>query len=170
VSAPLGRKHGPPLTPHIELSAAVEARQRLESQQQENTTVKNEFGLLADDATIYKQIGPVLLKQEKTEALMGVNGRLEFIENEIKRFETQIKGIQEKSEKAKIEVRLLRAQKSCQRLANRPSRSCKYSRPHSRRSRPHRHREPRSIRKSQDSSKTRYPFRSSTMPPLRQVN
>jgi prefoldin beta subunit len=87
-----------------ELSTAVEARQRLESQQQENTNVKNEFDLLADDATIYKQIGPVLLKQEKAEALMGVNGRLEFIENEIKRFETQIKGIQDKSEKTRVEI------------------------------------------------------------------
>jgi hypothetical protein len=84
---------------------------------------------------------------------MGVNGRLEFIENEIKRFETQIKGIQEKSEKAKIEVRLLSAQRLCRRLANRSCRSCKYSRLHSRRSRAHRHREPRSIRKSQDSFK-----------------
>jgi hypothetical protein len=35
---------------------------------------------------------------------MSVNGRLEFIEKEIKRFETQIKGIQEKSEKVKVEA------------------------------------------------------------------
>ena len=37
---------------------------------------------------------------------MSVNGRLEFIEKEIRRFETQIKGIQDKSEKLKVEVRL----------------------------------------------------------------
>lgn len=47
----------------------------------------------------------MLLKQDKTEALMSVNGRLEFIEKEIRRFETQIKGIQDKSEKVKVEVR-----------------------------------------------------------------
>lgn len=47
----------------------------------------------------------MLLKQDKTEALMSVNGRLEFIEKEIRRFETQIKGIQDKSEKLKVEVR-----------------------------------------------------------------
>ncbi|KAF3047567.1 hypothetical protein E8E12_010437 [Didymella heteroderae] len=88
-----------------ELGTAVEARQKLESQQQENTTVKKEFDLLDDEANIYKQIGPVLLKQDKTEALMSVNGRLEFIEKEIRRFETQIKGIQDKSEKLKVEVR-----------------------------------------------------------------
>ncbi|KAF2629912.1 Prefoldin beta-like protein [Macroventuria anomochaeta] len=87
-----------------ELETAVEARQKLESQQQENTTVKKEFDILDDDANIYKQIGPVLLKQDKTEALMSVNGRLEFIEKEIRRFETQIKGIQDKSEKVKVEI------------------------------------------------------------------
>ncbi|KAF2466690.1 Prefoldin beta-like protein [Lindgomyces ingoldianus] len=87
-----------------ELATAVEAREKLESQQQENSTVQKEFALLDDDANIYKQIGPVLLKQDKTEAVMAVNGRLEFIEKEILRFETQIKGIQEKSEKAKMEI------------------------------------------------------------------
>ncbi|KAL1601709.1 Prefoldin subunit 6 [Paraconiothyrium brasiliense] len=66
-----------------ELSSAVEARQKLESQQQENTTVKKEFDLLDDDANIYKQIGPVLLKQDKTEAVMSVNGRLDFINKEM---------------------------------------------------------------------------------------
>ncbi|KAJ4363797.1 Prefoldin subunit 6 [Ascochyta clinopodiicola] len=87
-----------------ELGTAVDARQKLESQQQENTTVKKEFDILDDEANIYKQIGPVLLKQDKTEALMSVNGRLEFIEKEIRRFETQIKGIQDKSEKLKVEI------------------------------------------------------------------
>jgi prefoldin beta subunit len=61
----------------------VEARQKLESQQQENSTVRKEFDLLDDEANIYKQIGPVLLKQDKTEAVMAVNGRLEYIEKEM---------------------------------------------------------------------------------------
>ncbi|KAF2641310.1 Prefoldin beta-like protein [Massarina eburnea CBS 473.64] len=87
-----------------ELSTAVEARQKLESQQQENSTVKKEFDLLDDEANIYKQIGPVLLKQDKTEAVMAVNGRLEYIEKEIKRIEGQIKDTQEKSETLKMEI------------------------------------------------------------------
>jgi prefoldin beta subunit len=45
--------------------------------------VQAEFNSLDDDANIYKQIGPVLLKQDKTEALMAVTGRLEFIEKEM---------------------------------------------------------------------------------------
>ncbi|KAF2661622.1 Prefoldin beta-like protein [Lophiostoma macrostomum CBS 122681] len=87
-----------------ELSTSVEARQKLESQQQENTTVQKEFALLDDDANIYKQIGPVLLKQDKTEAVMAVNGRLEFIEKEIQRIERQIKDIEEKTEKIKTNI------------------------------------------------------------------
>lgn len=38
---------------------------------------------MKDDANIYKLIGPVLLKQEKSEAVMAVDGRLEFIGNEL---------------------------------------------------------------------------------------
>ncbi|KAF2000469.1 Prefoldin beta-like protein [Amniculicola lignicola CBS 123094] len=87
-----------------ELSTAIEARQKLESQQQENTTVQKEFNLLDDDANIYKQIGPVLLKQDKAEAVMSVNGRLEFIEKEIQRVEKQIEGIQEKAETVKTNI------------------------------------------------------------------
>ncbi|KAE8380052.1 putative prefoldin subunit 6 [Aspergillus bertholletiae] len=87
-----------------ELDGLVEARQKLESQQQENEGVQKEFNSLDDDANIYKLIGPVLLKQEKSEALMAVNGRLEFIEKEIKRIEGQIKENQDKSDKMRAEI------------------------------------------------------------------
>ncbi|EUC46345.1 hypothetical protein COCMIDRAFT_93077 [Bipolaris oryzae ATCC 44560] len=81
-----------------DLGTKVEARQKLESQQQENSTVKKEFDILDDDANIYKQIGPVLLKQDKTEAVMAVNGRSS------KDIEKQIQGIQENSEEIKGEI------------------------------------------------------------------
>lgn len=42
-----------------------------------------EFATLADDANIYKLIGPVLLKQDKAEAVMNVNRRLEHIQSEM---------------------------------------------------------------------------------------
>ncbi|KAB8228356.1 hypothetical protein ETB97_004411 [Aspergillus alliaceus] len=87
-----------------DMDGLVEARQKLESQQQENEGVQKEFNSLDDDANIYKLIGPVLLKQEKNEALMAVNGRLEFIEKEIKRIEGQIKENQDKSEKMRAEM------------------------------------------------------------------
>jgi prefoldin beta subunit len=61
----------------------VDARQKLESQQQENQGVQSEFAQLDDESNIFKLVGPVLLKQDKTEATMAVNGRLEFIEKEM---------------------------------------------------------------------------------------
>ena len=82
-----------------------------------------EFDSLAEEAHIYKLVGPVLLKQEKTEAVMAVDGRLEFIENEMcvppllaatpiltlarKRTEKQIADLQATSDAKRMEVRSL---------------------------------------------------------------
>ncbi|GIZ38316.1 hypothetical protein CKM354_000173600 [Cercospora kikuchii] len=93
-----------------QLSELVSARQKLESQQQENKGVQNEFKGLAEDATIYKLVGPVLLKQDTTEAKSTVDGRLEFIEKEIKRFEESIKSMQDKSESKKMEIMQIQSQ------------------------------------------------------------
>ncbi|RAL10853.1 tubulin-binding prefolding complex subunit YKE2 [Aspergillus homomorphus CBS 101889] len=96
-----------------ELDGLVDARQKLESQQQENLGVQKEFDSLDDDSNIYKLVGPVLLKQEKTEAVMAVNGRLEFIEKEIKRIEGQIKENQDKADKKRTEVSFDRCWRRC---------------------------------------------------------
>ncbi|KJY02267.1 prefoldin subunit 6 like protein [Zymoseptoria brevis] len=93
-----------------ELTTLISARQKLESQQQENASVKKEFKDLDDDAKIYKLVGPVLLKQETSEAKSTVEGRLEYIEKEIKRIEESIKGIQEKSEGKKMQIMQLQNQ------------------------------------------------------------
>lgn len=49
----------------------------------EALNIKQEFDSLDSEANIYKLVGPVLLKQDKTEAVMAVDGRLEFIDNEM---------------------------------------------------------------------------------------
>ncbi|ETI24828.1 hypothetical protein G647_04198 [Cladophialophora carrionii CBS 160.54] len=87
-----------------DLQSAVEARQKLEAQQQENKGVRNEFASLAEDAGIYRLVGPVLLKQDKTEAVSTVDGRLDFIGKEIVRTEGRIKELQEGSEKKRVEL------------------------------------------------------------------
>ncbi|KEF62813.1 prefoldin beta subunit [Exophiala aquamarina CBS 119918] len=87
-----------------DLQSAIDARQTLEAQQQENKAVQNEFNSLAEDAGIYKLVGPVLLKQDKTDATAAVDGRLEFIGKEITRTEIRIKELQEGSEKKRIEL------------------------------------------------------------------
>jgi len=86
------------------MQSAVEARQRLESQQAENRAVQKEFKSLADDADIYRLVGPVLLKQDKSEANSTVDGRLDFIGKEITRTETRIQDIQQGSEKKRMDL------------------------------------------------------------------
>ncbi|KAL9108194.1 MAG: hypothetical protein Q9187_008328 [Circinaria calcarea] len=65
------------------LQSIIHARQKLESQQQENRGVQKEFANLSEAASIYKLVGPVLLKQDRSEAVLAVDGRLEFIEKEM---------------------------------------------------------------------------------------
>lgn len=93
----------PILTGSLELQETVQSRQKLEAQKQENLgvqkvgsvlrlfsvviastdTLYKELSKLKDDETIYKLIGPVLLKQERVEAESTVKGRLDFIEKEM---------------------------------------------------------------------------------------
>ncbi|KAJ8063581.1 hypothetical protein OCU04_007450 [Sclerotinia nivalis] len=87
-----------------DLQNSISSRQKLESQQQENKGVQKEFAALSSESNIYKLVGPVLLKQDKTEAVMAVDGRLEFIEKEIKRVEQAIKDVQDKSDGLKMEI------------------------------------------------------------------
>ncbi|KAJ3854083.1 prefoldin subunit 6 [Lentinula lateritia] len=87
-----------------DLSNAVEARQRLDAQLSENELVKKEFAVLTPENIIYKQIGPVLVKQDQADAKSTVDTRLDFIRGEIKRIETQLKDIEAKSEQKKSEI------------------------------------------------------------------
>ncbi|KAI0337263.1 Prefoldin beta-like protein [Trametopsis cervina] len=89
----------------LELSAVVDARQKLDAQLQENEAVKKEFASLSPNNVVYKMIGPVLVPQDQTEAKGNVDKRLEFIQSDIKRVEAQLKDLGEKSERKKMEVR-----------------------------------------------------------------
>ncbi len=69
--------------PCPEISQNIQQLQALESQRQENKSVKKEVDSLTGSPTIYKLIGPVLLKQDKTEVETTVNGRLRFLEGQM---------------------------------------------------------------------------------------
>ncbi|KAL1748537.1 Prefoldin [Schizophyllum fasciatum] len=88
----------------LELQNAVEARQRLDAQLNENDLVKKEFAQLTPDNVVYKQIGPALIKQDHAEAKSHVDTRLSFIQGEIKRVEGQLKDIQQQQERKKAEI------------------------------------------------------------------
>ncbi|KAM0747936.1 KE2 family protein [Meredithblackwellia eburnea MCA 4105] len=83
---------------------AVESRQRLDAQKAENESVKKEFATLQPSNQIYKLVGPVLLKQDQTEAKANVDHRLELIGSEIKRVEAQLAELETKLESKKMEV------------------------------------------------------------------
>ncbi len=85
----------------VDLSNAVEARQRLNAQLSENELVKKvrpksfrviavswswplqEFATLTPNNIVFKLVGPVLVKQDQAEAKSNVDKRLEFIRGEM---------------------------------------------------------------------------------------
>nr|XP_046262034.1 prefoldin subunit 6 [Scatophagus argus] len=81
-----------------DVSKSMSARQKLETQLTENNIVKEEFDLLDSTNTVYKLIGPVLVKQDLDEAKATVTKRLEYINGEIQRYETHLKDLEKKSE------------------------------------------------------------------------
>lgn len=81
-------------------SKVIAARERLEAQLSENELVKKvrmrctygerlltgvmqEFEQLTESNTVYKLLGPVLVKQDQEEAKSTVNTRLDFIKSEL---------------------------------------------------------------------------------------
>ncbi|KAG0676685.1 Prefoldin subunit 6 [Kluyveromyces marxianus] len=93
-----------------ELEELIVARQKLETQLQENKIVNEEFANLKEDTTVYKLTGGVLLPVEQFEAKGNVEKRLEFIETEIKRCEGNIKTKQQELETAKNQLISMRTQ------------------------------------------------------------
>ncbi|XP_029297873.1 prefoldin subunit 6 [Cottoperca gobio] len=81
-----------------DVSKGVSARQKLETQLAENNIVKEELDLLDITNTVYKLIGPVLVKQDLDEAKATVTKRLEYINGEIQRYEALLKDLEKKSE------------------------------------------------------------------------
>lgn len=77
---------------------------RLNSQLSESQSVSHELSLLSPDSQIYKQVGPCLLKQERSEAEQAVTARLDFIQGDITRVEKLIEGLQQEGEMKKMEV------------------------------------------------------------------
>ena len=94
----------------IEYGVAVDSRQKLDAQLQENTLVQKEFSQLSKDANIFKLIGSVLVKQERNEAQTNVDKRIEFINREIERVEKQLADLTAKQDTVKAEILDLQTQ------------------------------------------------------------
>eukprot|EP00794_Sanderia_malayensis_P015796 gene15795-17389_t len=71
-------------------------RQQLETQLAENKIVKEEFDILEEDANVFKLIGPVLVKQDLSEAKMNVTKRIDYIQTEVKRYDKSLQELEKK--------------------------------------------------------------------------
>lgn len=66
-----------------EYHKALNKRQQLDGQLNENTTVKEELDLLKAENDVYKLIGPVLVKQDLEEAKQNIAKRMSYISSEL---------------------------------------------------------------------------------------
>jgi len=66
-----------------EISELRSSQQTLIGQQNENEMVKQELDLLDDSSTVYKMVGPVLMKNDLDDAKQTVEKRLEYITGEM---------------------------------------------------------------------------------------
>lgn len=71
-------------------------RQQLDSQLNENAIVKEELALLKSSGEVYKMVGPILLRQDHTEAKENIEKRMSYIKNELKRIDDRIQSLESK--------------------------------------------------------------------------
>jgi prefoldin beta subunit len=68
-------------------------------QKLENDMVFKELKLLSDDSTVFKKVGPCLIKQDMFEATSNVEKRIQYISQELSRIEDQKKAAEDKRAK-----------------------------------------------------------------------
>ncbi|XP_064396212.1 prefoldin subunit 6-like [Halichondria panicea] len=81
-----------------EVQKCASSKGQLEAQLLENQNVKDELEKVTDGSVVYKLVGPVLLKQDLTEAKVTVQKRLDYIGKEISRYEDVIKDFEKKQD------------------------------------------------------------------------
>mmetsp|Transcript_27982 Transcript_27982/g.39549 ORF Transcript_27982/g.39549 Transcript_27982/m.39549 type:complete len:141 (-) Transcript_27982:287-709(-) len=80
-----------------EIAKLQQTVQALMMQENENEMVKRELELLDDSSQVYKRVGPVLMKNDLSDAKDTVEKRLEFIRGEKEKSEQSLKDKQTKS-------------------------------------------------------------------------
>ncbi|XP_028395007.1 prefoldin subunit 6-like [Dendronephthya gigantea] len=85
------------------IQKTLSARQKLDAQLNENNVVLEELKHIGE-GSIYKLIGPVLVKQDPTEAKDTVTKRIQYIKKEIERHDKTMQDLESKfhSHKQKI--------------------------------------------------------------------
>ncbi|CAH9075966.1 unnamed protein product [Cuscuta epithymum] len=78
-----------------------QVRKKYTIQLGENELVLKELDLLNEDASVYKLIGPVLVKQDLAEASANVKKRIDYISAELKRLDATLQDLEEKQHSKK---------------------------------------------------------------------
>jgi prefoldin beta subunit len=100
------------------LQTQVDLMKKLTAQKSENESVKKEFHGLTEDAVIWKQVGPLMVKQDKEDAKANVEKRIEFINNDILATEEKIKILENDFEAKRAILIKLQEQANTQAAAN----------------------------------------------------
>ena len=66
-----------------------------------------EFSLLEDDASVFKLVGPALIRQDLVEAKANVDKRMQFMKKESERLDSSLKSLENKQKQAQDEVESL---------------------------------------------------------------
>ncbi|KAA0198063.1 Prefoldin beta subunit [Fasciolopsis buskii] len=87
-----------------EIQKCFQAHRQLSAQLSENENVKEDLSQLEDSNTVFKLVGPVLLKQDLSEAKETVNKRISFINAELKRQDDRIKELEKQQEGCREQI------------------------------------------------------------------
>merc|ERR1712167_34411 len=86
-----------------------QARMTLDGQLHENDQVLKELNLTDKSAVVFKQIGPILVKQEYDEVKMNVKKRLDYIKSEMTRHDKGVEECEKKQEGIQMELKQIEA-------------------------------------------------------------
>jgi prefoldin beta subunit len=87
-----------------DMSEIQKQKKARNTQKNENDMVQEELQFLAEDAVLYKMIGPVLVKQTKAEVATTVAERLKFVNSEIAAADAQYKALTKTREEQRAKV------------------------------------------------------------------
>ncbi|TPP58801.1 Prefoldin beta subunit [Fasciola gigantica] len=87
-----------------EIQKCFQAHRQLSAQLSENENVKEDLAHLNESNAVFKLVGPVLLKQDLSEAKETVNKRISFINAELKRQDDRIKELEKQQERCREQI------------------------------------------------------------------
>lgn len=81
-----------------EMNQLATMRQQLDGQLNENSIVKEELSLLKPSGEVYKMVGPILLRQDNTEAMENIDKRIGYIKNEVEKMDEKVRSLESKQD------------------------------------------------------------------------